>query len=328
MAAAFLFGGGDDIMDREVFIMKNQLLGVDIGGTTVKIGRFSDTGDLLDKWDLPTDKTGGGARILSEIHASVARRIGWSAIRGVGFGVPGPVIGNVVQSCVNIGWMNLDIVCEFQKLLQDPGIVIQAANDANVACMGEVFGGAAVGCSNVFLFTLGTGIGGAVVINGRLVEGADGLAGELGHMVVDFEHRFPCNCGKQGCLETVASATGIVLLAKWNLAHSDKASTLRQFESFSAKRVLDLAKAGDRLSIETVAQAADYLGRATASVLLTINPDIIVFGGGVANAGAFLIDQIAARARSYVHPFAQTTPIVAAKLGNDAGIYGAQVLVR
>ncbi|MFH0993601.1 MAG: ROK family glucokinase, partial [bacterium] len=317
-----------DIIMPEVFIVKNQLLGIDIGGTTVKIGRFGEYGELLDKWDLPTDKTDGGFFILKNIHDAVTQRGGWSAIRGVGFGVPGPVIGGIVQSCVNIGWKNLDIANEFQKLLKTPDIRVCATNDANAACIGEMHHGAAQGCRNIFMFTLGTGIGGGVVIDGKLVEGADGLAGELGHLVVDFVHSFPCKCGKMGCLETVASATGIVNLAKWHLVTDHQPSTLRQFTTFSAKRVLDLAKSGDAVAVQTVAEATDYLGRATAAVLLTLNPDIVVFGGGVANAGAFLIDQIAAKARIYVAPFAQKTPIVPAHLGNDAGIYGAAGLVR
>ena len=308
--------------------MKNILIGVDIGGTAIKIGKFSLAGELIHKWEIPTDRTEKGARILADVYRSISEQTDWDDVRGVGFGVPGPVVDSVVLACVNLGWKDVDVASEFTALLHRADVVVRASNDANVACSGEVFRGAAVGKRNVAMFTLGTGVGGGIMADGKLVDGKNGAGGELGHLVVDFDHRLPCNCGKHGCLETVASATGIVNLAKLHLTQTDRESSLRHFSDFSAKRVFDCAKAGDGIATRVVDEAADYLGRVTAGVMLSLNPEIVVFGGGVANAGAFLLDRIAAKADEYSAPFAQDTPIVGAQLGNDAGIYGAAYLVR
>ncbi|MDP3129744.1 MAG: ROK family protein, partial [Bacillota bacterium] len=216
----------------------------------------------------------------------------------------------------------------FREFMTYEDVLVRASNDANVAATGEVFRGAAVGKKNVVMFTLGTGVGGGVVVDGKLVDGKNGAAGELGHLVIDFTHKILCKCGKHGCLETVSSATGIVNLARIHLQSSSVASPLRSMTDFSAKRVLDLAKAGDSIALAAVDDAADYLGRAIAGVLLSLNPEVVLIGGGVSHAGPFFLDKVAAKAQEYSSPFAKDTPIIGATLGNDAGMFGAAYLVR
>jgi glucokinase len=308
--------------------MKECLVGVDIGGTSIKIGKFDLVGNLVEKWDFPTNKSDSGSHILSDVICEISKRVNFEVVKGIGFGVPGPVSNGIVLQAVNLGWKQMPVESIVRELLGRDDIVIAVGNDANLATAGEVFKGAAQGLENVCLLTLGTGVGGGVVLHGKLVEGRHGLAGEFGHIVIDEVHAFPCNCGKRGCLETVTSATGIVNLAKHHLTQSDQPSLLRQFETFSAKRVFDLAKSGDQLAIAVVSEVADYLAYALSIVTMSIDPDIILFGGGVSLAGKFLIDQVERTFETYVTPFIKKANFALAQLGNDAGIYGAAYLVR
>lgn len=307
--------------------VKQYLIGVDIGGTSVKIGAFNREGNLLEKWEIPTDKTDHGSRILADIHRSLLSRVAFSDIIGIGFGVPGPVSDGVVFNCVNLGWGKTDVEAEFRKLMPFPEVVIRVSNDANVAAAGELFQGGGVGVDNLCFFTLGTGVGGGIVIDGKIVDGVNGLGGELGHLVVDREGRFACNCGKRGCLETVASATGIVNLARLHMA-SDPLSSLHHDSLLTAKAVFDAAKAGDSAALKAVDEAADYLAYSCSLVTFTINPERFIFGGGVAKAGMFLVEKIAAAYPRYVRPFLTRGEFALATLGSDAGIFGAAYLVR
>ncbi len=308
--------------------MTKQIIGVDVGGTTIKIGRFTQDGVLLQKWDIPTNRSQNGQFIVQEILESINAHVVVSDIKGIGFGVPGPVVHGVVTNCINLGWGKTYLVDDVKALIDNPTITIAATNDANAAAAGEAFQGAAKDYENVCMLTLGTGVGGGIVINGIVINGINGSAGELGHLVVDDKYHFACNCGKKGCLETVASATGIVSLAKAILQESSESSLLRQFDTFSAKRVFDIAKAGDLLANQIIEEAAHYLAKAMANVALTLNPDVFVLGGGVSNAGEFLIHKIEPYYYALVEPFVSETKIMLAKLGNDAGIYGAASLVK
>jgi glucokinase len=308
--------------------MKNHLIGVDIGGTSIKIGIFDFEGRLINKWDIPTNKLNHGEDILHDIYNSILERTSFDDVFGIGFGVPGPVSNEIALNCVNLGWNNKHLVEDFRKILSDENMIIRLANDANCACAGEVFQGSAKGFQNVAMFTLGTGVGGGILQNGTIVEGVNGLGGEPGHIVVDFLHKFPCNCGKKGCLETVSSATGIVNLAKEKLTKTKRQSALRNFANFSAKRVFDLAKQGDQLSIDVIDEAANYLAYAMSMIALTTNPELFVIGGGVSNAGEYLLNKIKDHFYSYVNPFIRDQKIVIASLGNDAGIYGAAYMVK
>jgi len=308
-------------------IVKPYLIGVDIGGTTVKMGIFDHQGQNLEKWEIPTDKTDHGARILLDIYRSLVAHVKVEDILGIGFGVPGPVSDGVVFNCVNLGWGKTDVEAEFRKHIGPADLLIRVSNDANVAAAGEFFRGGGVGVNNLCFFTLGTGVGGGLILNGKVVDGVNGLGGELGHLVVDREGRFACNCGKHGCLETVASATGIVNLARLHLL-SEPHSLLHSVSPLTAKAVFDAAKAGDSAALQAVDEATDYLAYACSLVTFTVNPERFVFGGGGAKAGDFLLDKIASAYPRYVRPFLTRGEFALATLGNDAGIYGAAYLVR
>lgn len=312
-------------MDRFCF-------GVDLGGTTVKIGLFTVDGILQEKWEIPTRTENHGAVILSDIAASVKNKmevchLTKEQVSGIGIGVPGPVVNeNLVQGCVNLGWGN---VCVADELSALTGLKVKAANDANVAALGEQWQGGGKGFSNLVMFTLGTGVGGGIIQNGQIISGTNGAAGEIGHMVIvdPDEVVGTCGCGHRGCLEQVASATGIVNLAMKRMKETDEKSILRTVEPLTAKDVLDAAKAGDVLAVQVAEQMMKALGRAAAYIACVVNPDVFVIGGGVSRAGEYLIEGISRYYRDYAFHASVDTKFVLASLGNDAGMTGAAGMV-
>ena len=311
--------------------MKKYCFGIDVGGTTVKMGLFTTEGELLDKWEIPTRKEDGGAYILNDVAASVEaklaeKNIAKEDVAGAGIGVPGPTLDTgYVSICVNLGWKDKNPANELSELLSIP---LKAGNDANVAALGEMWKGGGEGYLDVVLLTLGTGVGGGIIINGEIAPSHRGVGGELGHITVNPDEEATCNCGNHGCLEQYASATGVVRIAKKLLAASKEESSLRTLETVTAKDVFDAAKAGDHLAVEAVEVLGKYLGLVVANVALTVDPDVFVIGGGVSKAGQVLIDVIT----KYYHKFAKIigdnkAKVVLAKLGNDAGIYGAARMV-
>lgn len=308
--------------------MREYIIGVDVGGSSIKFGKFDLEGELLEKWSIRTDRTDQGEHIIPSIVEAIKDKVSFSEVKGIGLGVPGPVTHNKVIHCVNLGWGMKNLEQELRNLIHDPDIIIMIGNDANVATAGEMYKGGAQGYRNVVMYTLGTGIGGGIIVDGNLVEGPNGSGGELGHIHVDFRHNFLCNCGKRGCLETVASATGIVNLAKARLMKTKAKSPLRRYEDFSAKKVIDYAKTGDYVARKTIDEAMKYLAFSMASVSMTLDPDIIVIGGGVSNSGTFIVDLVEQYYYDLVNPFIKKTKIVLASLGNDAGIYGCAYLVK
>ena len=311
--------------------MKKYCFGIDVGGTTVKMGLFTTEGELLDKWEIPTRKEDGGAYILNDVAASVEAKLAEKNIEkddvaGAGIGVPGPTLDTgYVSICVNLGWKDKNPANELSELLSIP---VKAGNDANVAALGEMWKGGGEGYLDVVLLTLGTGVGGGIIINGEIAPSHRGVGGELGHITVNPDEEATCNCGNHGCLEQYASATGVVRIAKKLLAASKEESSLRTLETVTAKDVFDAAKAGDHLAVEAVEVLGKYLGLVVANVALTVDPDVFVIGGGVSKAGQILIDVIT----KYYHKFAKIigdnkAKVVLAKLGNDAGIYGAARMV-
>lgn len=311
--------------------MKKCCFGIDVGGTTVKMGLFTTEGELLDKWEIPTRKEDGGAYILNDVAASVEaklaeKNIAKEDVAGAGIGVPGPTLDTgYVSICVNLGWKDKNPANELSELLSIP---VKAGNDANVAALGEMWKGGGEGYLDVVLLTLGTGVGGGIIINGEIAPSHRGVGGELGHITVNPDEEATCNCGNHGCLEQYASATGVVRIAKKLLAASKEESSLRTLETVTAKDVFDAAKAGDHLAVEAVEVLGKYLGLVVANVALTVDPDVFVIGGGVSKAGQVLIDVIT----KYYHKFAKIigdnkAKVVLAKLGNDAGIYGAARMV-
>ena len=314
--------------------MNKRIFGVDVGGTTVKIGLFDQEGTLLRKWEIPTRKEEDGRNILPDtasaiLHEMKEQNILPDDVIGVGLGVPGPVLPDgTVERCVNLGWNDIvDLDDTLGKLLG--GIPVTAGNDANVAALGEVWKGAGVGRSSAVMVTLGTGVGGGIIINGEIVTGAHGMGGEIGHMHVRDDDKDVCNCGGQGCVEQSASATGLVREAKRVLAaNPDTESAMRKFgEELDSRRIFDCAKEGDDLANRAVDTMADYLGRALANVAMVVDPEAFIIGGGVSRAGAFLTDKVTAYYHRYSPLSKKKSYIVPASLGNDAGIYGAARLV-
>lgn len=300
--------------------------GIDLGGTTVKIAYFEETGKMLDKWEIPTVTENGGTRILPDIAQSIRRyldahNIPDTAILGLGIGVPGPVNAKgVVNKCVNLGWGVFNISETLQSLT---GFPVKAGNDANVAALGEFWKGGGQGCDNMVFVTLGTGVGGGIVVEGNLLHGAHGSGAEIGHLVLNRDETVPCNCGKYGCVEQYCSATGIVRMAKRRLESSDAPSTLRSLENLTCKDVFDAGKAGDPAALAVLDQFYDYMGEFLGNVCSTVNPEVVVIGGGVSKAGDMLISGIAPYFHKYVFHAASGARFTLASLGNDAGAYGA-----
>lgn len=310
--------------------MEKYIFGVDLGGTTVKMGLFKEDASLLDKWEIPTVKDNNGEGILPDIARSIKSKIAdknidKEDILGVGIGVPGPVDSKgVIYQAANLGW---DVFNVSETLSGLVGLPVKAGNDANVAALGEMWKGGGAGYGNMVMVTLGTGVGGGIIVEGEILAGYKGSGGEIGHIHVQDGEEKCCGCGNKGCLEQYASATGIVYIAKKRLAKDDTPSVLRQREDFSAKTVWDAVKSGDALAIEVAEQFGEYLGKALASIACVVNPEIIVIGGGVSKAGDILLDYIVKNYLPYVFRGSRETKFALATLGNDAGIYGAAKLM-
>lgn len=304
--------------------------GVDIGGTTVKIGLFKTDGELVDKWEIKTRTENKGEAILPDIAESLKKKmeekgIEASQMSGIGIGVPAPVDDNgVVQNTANLGWGYKEVNREMEELT---GLKVAAGNDANVAALGEMWLGAGKGQKNMIMVTLGTGVGGGVIVNGHPLVGAHGAGGEIGHLCVNYEETEHCGCGKTGCLEQYASATGIARLAKKRLAADDAASSLRDKKEISAKTVFDALKDGDKVAEEIVEEFGVYLGHAMANLAAVVDPSVIVIGGGVSKAGEILLDYVEKNFQEKEFFANKNTEFVLATLGNDAGICGAAKLI-
>ena len=300
--------------------------GVDLGGTTVKIAYFDELGTMLAKWEIPTVVENGGGRILPDIAASIRQYIAQKTIDpadiiGVGIGVPGPVDSKgVVNKCINLGWGVFNIAKDLSDLV---GFPVKAGNDANVAALGEYWKGGGKGCDNMVFVTLGTGVGGGIVVEGRLLHGAHGSGAEIGHMVLNRDETIPCNCGKRGCVEQYCSATGIVRMAKEALAATTEVSRMHRFDPLTCKDIFDCAKAGDDLALQVLDRYYRCMGEFLANVCNVVDPDAVVLGGGVSKAGQVLLDGVRPYFDQYIFHAARGARFALASLGNDAGAYGA-----
>ena len=300
--------------------------GIDLGGTTVKIAYFDEEGNLLEKWEIPTITANGGSAILPDIAASVngylaEKNISKDSIIGIGIGVPGPVDNQgTVNKCVNLGWGVINIPEILGGLT---GLAVTAGNDANVAALGEAWKGGGAGCKNMVFATLGTGVGGGIVINGEVVHGVHGAGGEIGHITLNRYETDKCGCGKKGCAEQYCSATGIVRIAQQFLATSDAESSLRSFDPLTCKDVFDCAKAGDMLANQALDKVYQYMGQFLAMICCTVDPEVVVLGGGVSKAGQTLIDGAKRYFDEYIFHASRSIRFALASLGNDAGAYGA-----
>ena len=314
--------------------MQNYVFGADIGGTSVKLGLFTNDGRLVEKWEIPTRTANGGVHVLPDVAQSIISTMElhgiWAdQVAGIGIGVPGPVDDSfTVNKCVNLGWGVLNIKEQMNVLLPDiPNVA--AGNDANVATLGELWQGGGQGNQSAVMLTLGTGVGGGVVLDGKIVAGRNGGAGEIGHMTVEPDETVPCSCGKSGCLEQYASANGIVRMAKLMLSECDTPSKLRGIENFTSKHICDFAVAGDHMALKIIDRFGDYLGRAMSYISCTVDPEIFIIGGGMSRAGSIVTDSALKYYQKYAFHVSRATGVVIATLGNDAGIYGcAKMLLK
>lgn len=309
--------------------MAQYLFGVDVGGTTVKLGMFSPEGDVIDKWEIPTRKENSGDFIIGDIADSIKavmneKNISAGEVIGVGIGVPGPVTEDgTVLLAANLGWGRRNVSEELGGLLQIP---VKAGNDANVAALGEMWRGGGQGYKDMVAVTLGTGVGGGIIIGGKIVCGATGAGGEIGHIHLEDNEPDECGCKGHGCLEQYASATGVVRIANKKLEADSRPSVLRDCK-VTAKAVWDAVKDGDELAVEVAKVYGEYLGKGLAATANVVNPEIFVIGGGVSRAGQVLIDYMKPYFEKYAFPGARGAEFGLATLGNDAGIYGAAKLV-
>lgn len=306
------------------------VFGIDIGGTTVKCGVFTDKGDLLDKWEIPTDRTNGGENILSDVAKSVLNKaeemkLDRKDILGLGIGVPGPVLADgTVLRCANLGWGIVNVKEAMEALISMPVFV---GNDANIAALGEAWKGGGRGYDSILMITLGTGVGGGLILNGKIVCGSNGAAAEIGHIIVNPEETDTCGCGGHGHLEQYASATGIVRMAKKALLDESVDTALRTYIPLTAKDIFDEAKKGDETAMMLVDKLGSYLALAMTHVAAVADPKAFVIGGGVSRAGRILTDAIERHYNDNIMKALQNKEIRLAELGNDAGIYGAASMV-
>ena len=309
--------------------MKKYVFGADLGGTTVKLGFFTTEGKLLNNWEIPTDKSGGGSHIIEDIAASIDGFLFGSGIpkdevEGIGLDVPGAVSKDgLVLTGVNIGWEGTkDAAGELSDLT---GLAVACANDANAAALGEQWMGSGKDTDSLLMVTLGTGVGAGVIIGGRIVAGAHGSAGEVGHTALFPELTEKCGCGNAGCFEQVCSASGMVKKAE---AYQKDGC----FAGIPMEELTPLAiyKAMERKVPEAETVWASYtedLGRGLAVFASVLDPDIIIIGGGISHAGEALLSPVRESYRKHVFYPAKDTPIVPAMLGNNAGIYGSARMV-
>lgn len=300
--------------------------GVDIGGTFVKLGLFTAEGELLEKWQISTRREDESSHVLPDIAASVLAKMDEKGIvkedvTGIGFGTPGPVTEDGVAVCpANLDWVNKPVAKELTELT---GLPSRGGNDVNVAGLGEMWRGGAKGYKNVVVVPIGTGVGAAIIVNGKIITGTRGAAGEVGHIHVDDEIQEPCGCKAVGCVEQFSSATGLVRMAKKALADESVVTSLRDLEEVTAKDVIDAAKAGDEIADKIFDKFCDYLGYSLAATAAVIDPEIFIIGGGVSKAGQVLVDRVQGYFKKYAWPGIRGIEFALAELGNDAGIYGA-----
>lgn len=307
------------------------VFGADIGGTTVKLGLFTKEGTLLEKWEIPTVIADEGQAVLRDVAAAVNDCIARHGIKredvlGIGAGIPGPVRSDgTVNRCVNLGWGVFNVNDALAGII---GLPVESANDANVAALGEYWMGGGKGYKDMIFVTLGTGVGGAIIADGKIVAGANGAGGELGHMVIRPNEPEACACGRHGCVQQYVSATGIVRVVKqWIDAHPEVETELRYVEKLTAKCIFDAASAGDEAALTALEDVYDAFGFFVAASCTVTDPEVVVIGGGVSKAGQPLLDGAKKGFEKYVFYPNVGTQFALATLGNDAGIYGCCKLI-
>lgn len=305
--------------------MSQYVIGADIGGTTVKLGVFSMEGSLVDKWEIPTRTEEEGRYILQDIADSCLAYMDKQGLErkdfaGIGMGVPGTVNEDgSVNTCVNLGWGYREVRREMEEILKIPA---WADNDANAAGLGEMWKGGAKGMTNLIMVTLGTGVGGGIIIDGKTIRGSRGYGGEIGHITIHPEETLSCNCGRKGCLEQYCSANGIARLARAGLESWEGTTRLADLEEITCRDVFDAAKDGDEYALARVEAFGKDLGMTLANLAAITDPQVFVIGGGVSKAGKMVTDVVEKYFRRYALAGQREVGFRLAVLGNDAGIYG------
>lgn len=318
--------------------MSKKLLGIDLGGTTIKFGILTLEGEVQEKWAIETNTLENGRHIVSDIVESLKHRLSLYGLTkddflGIGMGSPGAVdrTSKTVTGAFNLNWADTQEVGSVIE--KEVGIPFFIDNDANVAALGERWVGAGANNPDVVFVTLGTGVGGGVIADGNLIHGVAGAGGEIGHMIVDPENGFMCTCGNKGCLETVASATGVVRVARQLAEQYEGSSAIKAAidngDTVTSKDIFIAAEDGDKFANSVVERVSRYLGLAAANISNILNPDFVVIGGGVSAAGEFLRSRVEKYFVTFAFPqVKKSTKIKIAELGNDAGIIGAASLAN
>lgn len=308
--------------------MKPYAFGVDLGGNAIKIGLFQTTGNLVEKWTIPARLEDHGSHLLADvvdaIRAKMAERsLTWDVVEGVGMGVPGPVDQDgTVMRCVNLGWDILNVPQAVREL--EPAIEkLKVANDVNAATLGEMWQGGAQWNSSAVMVTLGVGIGSGIVVDNKVFVGSTGAAGEIGHMCVNPKETERCTCGNYGCLEQYCSDTGLVRTAQAVLEERPEEPSLLRDGEITPKAICQAAKKGDAAATEVLERFGQLMGQALTAVACTVNPQVFVIGGQMAQAGMAILKPIETYFRRYAFHAFRNTPFVLAELGEDAGIYGS-----
>ncbi len=316
--------------------MEKWLVGVDLGGTTIKIAFITMDGHIVEKWEIPTNIELDGKNIVPDIAISIDAKLEELSepkekLAAIGMGAPGfiDMKTGFIYHAVNIGWRDYPLKEELEKAT---GLSVTVDNDANIAAIGEMWRGAGDGEGNLLMVTLGTGVGGGIIVNGHIMHGTNGMAGEIGHITSIPDGGAPCNCGRMGCIETIASATGISRISK-EKALKDTTSALykilEQNGEVQAKDVAAAAEKGDKVAIETLEEVTFHLGLVIANLANSINPGKIVIGGGVSKAGNTLMERLQEKFKHYALPrVAEGAELKVATLGNDAGVIGGAWLAK
>jgi len=308
-------------------------IGMDVGGTNLAAGLVNDKGEILQKLEKPTIAFRAPEVVMDDM-ADMVRSLaeaagGLSEVSSAGFGLPGVVDmkRGVLVFADNLGWQHIDIVTQMHERL---GLPVFAGNDANVAALAETKAGAGAGVNNSVMLTLGTGLGGGIIIEGKIYTGAHYVGGEIGHQIIEVNGRL-CNCGVRGCFERYASATALIMAGRHALAENPNGAIGRaaggSAEAVTARMVVDLAKSGDRQASAIWEEYLHYLCSGMVSLVNLFDPEVFIIGGGVSSAGDFLLTPLRERLPKMVSfRDAPQARIELATLGNDAGIIGAAML--
>ncbi len=310
--------------------MSKYYFGIDVGGTEIKFGMFNDSNKLLDSFRIPTPTVNVRVELVETIYTQIIKKLRQDKhevreLLGIGITIPGLVVDGIVAFCSNIDLgQDFDIVSEIKTRFGSPDLKVVVGNDASLAAFGEYKFLNNSKVKNIVFITLGTGVGGGIIVDGKLIKGFTGSAGEIGHIPYDLSNNRQCGCGSVGCVETVAGTYGMIKTAQDMM--KTESSTLKGLD-VSPKLIFDHAKEGDLLALKTVDSVAKAIAYMAVTIAVTIDPELFIIGGGISNAGSFLLSKI----NYHYQKLARFDTIKArfeiAKLGNDAGIYGAYYLV-